>query len=140
MLIALTQEQSTLALILFIVLAIDVIMLVLGAGLAVVFVAFKLGTAILAVIDKVTRLIVNTAFRLVEDALESPPLDKVPLFQWALIGVKKAYDLFNVAQAALMFALNIVVLLVAFAVAAVFVTVLVALNVAALWTIVGYVT
>ena len=76
--------------------------------------------------------------RLAEDVLESPPLDKIPVFQLMLVGVKKAYDVVNGAQRLLEVAINIVVTALAAALMTLCLLALVLLNLAALWTVLYY--
>ncbi len=99
----------TVLLIIIVVLALDGSLAMIAISLGVLFVAFKAGKAVYDAIDKLVDWLIFTAFRLAEDVLESPPLDKVPLFQLMLVGVKKAYDVVNGAQRLIELAINLLV-------------------------------
>lgn len=132
-------SATSLLIMILVVLALDVIIIVLGIVGAVLFITFKAGKGIPQAIDKAVDYAVFTALRLVEDALESPPLDKVPILHLVLVGVKKAYDLFSAAQGLILVVVNIAVTLVAIALALLLVAALLALNMAAVGTAIHYI-
>ena len=141
MLIALLPAQlspTELLVLIFTVLAIDFVLVVLAAVLGIIFIAFKAGKGILQIIDKTINWAVYTAFRFAEDALESPPLNKVPFLQLVLVGVKKAWDIFNALQGLILVVVNIIVTLVAIVLALCFILAMVALNLAALGVVIHY--
>jgi hypothetical protein len=138
----LPEQLSPWMLLLFIivVLSMDALLVFMAASLGVVLIAFKAGRAVLQYIDKAVNWVIYTAFRLVEDVLESPPLDKVPILQLLLVGVKKAYDIVNGAQALIMFAVNAVVTFLAIVFMLVFILGLAAINIAAIGLVIRYIT
>ena len=141
MLIALIPDHlSTTALfiIIVLVLALDFILAALAVLLVILFVAFKAGKGILQMIDKTINWAVYTAFRYAEDALESPPLDKVPFLQLVLVGVKKAWDIFNALQGLILVVVNIAVTLAAFVLAVLFIVAMVVFNLAAVAVVLHY--
>jgi hypothetical protein len=142
MLIALLPDQlsqtQTLVLI-FLVLLIDVLIVALGIAGAFLFAAFKVGKGVLQIVDKAVDWAVYTVLRLVEDTLESPPFDRLPIMQMALVGVKKAYDVYSAAQGLVVAAINVVVTLVAIALFFLAAASLAILNLAALATVIHYV-
>ena len=111
---------------------------VLATVLVIIFIAFKAGKGILQIIDKTINWAVYTVFRFAEDALESPPLDKVPFLQLVLVGVKKAWDIFNAFQGLIFVVINIVVTIAAIVLAICFIIAMVALNLAALGVVIHY--
>jgi hypothetical protein len=101
------SSQWTVLLIIIVVLALDGSLAMVAIALGVLYVAFKAGKAAYDAIDKLVDWLIFTIFRLAEDVLESSPLDKVPLFQLVLVGVKKAYDVVNGSQKLIEFAVNL---------------------------------
>ncbi len=95
-----------LLLILLLVLALDILLVLSAIALGVLFTAFKAGKLAYDAIDRLVDRLIYTVLCLLEDVLESPPLDTVPFFQLVLVGVKKAYDLLNGAQKLVEFAVN----------------------------------
>ncbi len=131
-------SQMQLLILIFLVLALDILMVALGIAGATLFVAFKAGKGILQLIDKAVDYVVFTVLRFLEDALESPPFDKLPIMQMVLVGVKKAYDVYSAAQGLIVAIINVVVTLVAVALFFLLVASLALLNLAALATVVHY--
>jgi len=112
MLVQLLPAQSSpwaILLIIVVVLALDGSLAMIALALGVLFVAFRAGKAVYDALDKLVEWLIFTVFRLAEDVLESPPLDKVPFFQLVLVGVKKAYDIVNGAQKLIELAINLAV-------------------------------
>ncbi len=103
------QSPWILLLIILLVLALDGSLAMVAISLGVLFVAFKAGKAAYDAIDRLIEWLIFTVFRLTEDVLESPPLDKVPFFQLVLVGIKKAYDIVNGSQKLIEFAVNLAV-------------------------------
>lgn len=132
-------SQTQLLALIFLVLFIDVLTVALGIVGAFLFVAFKVGKGALQVVDKAVDWAVYTFLRLVEDTLESPPFDRLPIMQMALVGVKKAYDIYSAAQGLVVAVINVVVTLVAIALFFLSVASLAILNLAALATVIHYV-
>jgi len=93
--------------IIVVVLALDGSLAMIALALGVLFVAFKAGKMAYDAIDRLVDWLIFTIFRLAEDVLESPPLDRVPFFQLVLVGVKKAYDIVNGAQKLIELAINL---------------------------------
>jgi hypothetical protein len=121
-----------------IVLCLDVAMVAGAIALGLLFIAFKAGKAVYDTIDKLIEAAITTAFRLAEDALESPPLDKIPIFQLVLVGIKKAYDLINGAQKLIEAAINLFVTAVAAILVLLCGLALAAINMAALGAVIYY--
>jgi len=80
----------------------------------------------------------TVTLRFIEDALESPPLNRVAFLQLVLVGVKKAYDIINGAQKLLEIAINVAVTLLAVVLAVAYVLALAFLNLAALGLVILY--
>lgn len=142
MLIALLPDQlsqTQLLMLIFLVISLDILIVALAIAGATLFVAFKAGKGVLQIIDKAVDWAVYTFLRLAEDTLESPPFDKLPIMQLALVGVKKAYDVYSAAQMLVVAVINVVVTAVAIALALLFVVSLFILNLAALATVIHYV-
>jgi len=131
-------SQTQLLILIFLVLSLDILIVALGVAGAFFFTAFKAGKNVQHMADKTVDYVVFTVLRLLEDALESPPFDKVSALQPALLGVKRAYDLYSSAQGLVVAAINAVVTLVAIALCFLFVASLVILNLAALVAVVHY--
>jgi hypothetical protein len=128
----------TVLLIIIVVLALDGSLAMIAISLGTLLVAFKAGKAVYDAIDKLVEWLIFTAFRLVEDALESPPLDKVPFFQLALVGVKKAYDIINGSQKLIELAINFAVTALAVTLMSLCLLALALINMAALGAIIYY--
>ncbi len=132
-------SQTQLLILIFLVLSLDILIVALGIVGAFFFAAFKVGKNVLQMVDKAVDYVVFTVLRLLEDALETPPFDKVPILQLVLVGVKKAYDIYSAAQGLIVAVINAVVTLVAVALLFLLVASLAILNLAALVTVVHYV-
>jgi hypothetical protein len=104
-----TLSSGQLLLILFIVACLDAAIAFGAVVFGILFVAFKAGKAVYDTIDKIVDWAIYTVFRMAEDALETPPLDKVPLLQLVLVGVKKAYDIINAGQKLIELAISLLV-------------------------------
>jgi hypothetical protein len=141
MFIALLPDQvpgSTLLLFILIVLALDGSLAMVAISLGTLLVAFKAGKAIYDTIDKLIEWLIFTVLRLAEDALETPPLDKVPFFQLALVGIKRAYDIINGSQKLIELAINFVVTTLAVTLMSLCLLALALINMAALGAIIYY--
>ncbi len=135
-----TLASWQLLLIIIIVVCLDLAMVACAIVLGMSFIAFRAGKAVYDTVDRLIEFAINTAFRLAEDALESPPLDKVPIFQLVLVGIKKAYDLINGAQKLIEFAINLSVTAVAAILVLLCGLALAAVNIAALGAVAIYLT
>jgi hypothetical protein len=124
--------------IIVLVLALDAILLVSIVALGALFVVFKAGKMAYVMIDRTIDRLIVMVLRIVEDVLESPPLDRVPLFSWALVGVKKAYDIINGAQGLVVVAINIGVTLLAAFLFMACVAALAVVNLSALFIVLNY--
>ncbi len=133
-----TLSAEQLLFTLMLVAGLDAFIVLSAASLCVLFVSFKAGKAIYDAIDKLIEWAVLTVLRLAEDVLESPPFDKIPVFQLALVGVKMAYDVVNGAQRLLEFAINLAVTALAAALVIVFALALASVNLAALGAVAYY--
>ena len=124
--------------IIIVVLALDAILIISAFALGILFIVFKAGKMAYVMIDRTIDKLILMALRIVEDVLESPPLDRVPLFSWALVGVKKAYDIVNGAQGLLVVAINIGVTLLAAVLFLACVSALAVVNLSALFIVLNY--
>jgi hypothetical protein len=127
-----------LLLIVLVALSLDILLFTSGFALIVLFVVFKAGKAVYDAIDKAIEWIIDTVLRFIEDALESPPLNRIAFLQLVLVGVKKAYDIINGAQKLLEVAINVAVTLLAIVLAVAYVIALAMLNLVALVLVIHY--
>ncbi len=125
--------------IIILVLALDTILIISIVALGALFIVFKAGKMAYVMIDNTIDKLILTALRIVEDVLESPPLDKVPLFSWALVGVKKTYDIVNGAQGLVVAAVNICFTLLAAVLFMACVAAFAFVNLSALFIVLNYV-
>jgi hypothetical protein len=127
-----------LLLIVLLALSLDILLFTSGFALIVLFVVFKAGKAVYDAIDKAVEWIIDTVLRFIEDALESPPLNRIAFLQLVLVAVKKTYDLINGAQKLLEAVINVAVTLLAVVLAVAYVAALAALNLTALGLVIIY--
>ncbi len=135
-----TLSAEQLLSILILVAGLDAFIVLSAVSLGVLFVSFKAGKLVYDAIDKLIEWAVLTVLRIIEDVLESPPLDKIPVFQLALVAVKMVYDAINGAQRLLEFAINLAVTALAAALIILFALALASVNLAALSAVVYYLT
>ncbi len=134
-----TLSSGQLLLILLFVAGLDAFIIASAASLGFLFVAFKAGKAAYDTIDKLADWLIYTAFRLAEDVLESPPLNRVPFFQLVLVGVKKAYDIVSGSQKLVEFAINAAITALAAALMLLCALALALLNLAAIGAAIYYI-
>jgi hypothetical protein len=126
-------SQWLVILIIVLILVLDVLLVLGLAALAILFVAFRAGKLVYDTLNKTIDRLVYAALCVLEDLLESPPLNRAPILSWALVGVKLAYDILNAFQNAIERAISVGVTVLSALLGVAAVGVLAAANVAALW-------